>query len=85
MLREEKMTKKEQTFEKSLAELEGIIAELEGGELPLDNMMEHYEKGVKALKMCRKVLDAAEKKIEILVKDKDDALKTEPFEPDAEV
>ena len=74
------MGEKKPKFEDSLAELEKIIAELEGGDLPLDGMIERYEKGVKALEICRKVLDAAEKRIEILVKDKDGALRAEPFE-----
>ena len=78
------MAKKEPDFEESLAELEGIIAELEGGELPLDKMMERYEKGVKALELCRRMLDAAEKKIEILIKGEDGKLKAEPFEPETE-
>ena len=78
------MAKNQPKFEESLAELEAIIAELESGELPLDKMMEQYEKGVKALELCRKVLDEAEKKIEILVKGKDGELKPEPFEPGSE-
>jgi len=78
------MAKKKPSFEESLADLEGIITELESGELTLDKMMERYEKGVKALELCRNVLDEAEKKIEILVKSKDGELKAEPFEPDGE-
>ena len=78
------MVKKKQSFEESLVELEAVITELEAGELPLDKMLERYEKGVKALGLCRKLLDEAEKKIELLVKDKDGKLKPEPFEPAAE-
>ncbi len=77
------MGKKQPTFEESLAELEAIINELESGDLSLDKMMERYEKGVRALELCRKVLDQAEKKIEILVKGEDGQLRAEPFEPDA--
>jgi len=78
------MGKKTPTFEDSLAELEAIIAELERGDLPLDKMMERYETGVKALELCRKVLDQAEKRIAVLVKGEDGKLKAEPFQPDAE-
>jgi len=78
------MAKKEPTFEDTLAELEGIIAELESGSLPLDKMLERYEKGVKALELCRTMLDKAEKRIEILVRDKDGNLKPQPFEPEPE-
>ncbi|MFO7899472.1 MAG: exodeoxyribonuclease VII small subunit [Planctomycetota bacterium] len=74
------MAEKEPTFEESLDELEAIIAELETGDLPLDEMIERYEKGVKALELCRKVLDDAEKRIEILLKDKDGELQAEPFD-----
>ena len=75
------MAKKQPTFEESLAELEKIIGELEGGTLPLDTMMTRYEQGVKALAKCREVLDKAEKKIQILVKDSDGKLEAKPFEP----
>lgn len=78
------MAKKQPTFEESLAELETIMAELESGELTLDKMMERYEKGVKALRLCRKVLDDAEKKIELLVKMKDGEFETEPFPAESE-
>ena len=78
------MGKKQPKFEESLAALEAIIAELEGGDLPLDKMVERYEKGVKALELCREVLDQAEKRIELLVKDKDGELKPGPLGPDAE-
>jgi len=78
------MAKKNPTFEESLAELEAIMAELESGELPLDKMMERYERGVKALQLCRKVLDDAEKKIELLVKTKDGEFETEPFPAESE-
>lgn len=78
------MGKKQPKFEESLAALEAIIAELERGDLPLDKMVERYEKGVKALELCRQVLDQAEKRIELLVKNKDGELKPEPLEPDTE-
>lgn len=78
------MGKKQPKFEESLAALEAIIAELERGDLPLDKMVERYEKGVKALELCRQVLDQAEKRIELLVKNKDGELKPEPLEPGAE-
>jgi exodeoxyribonuclease VII small subunit len=68
-------------FEDALAELEQIVAQLESGSLPLDAMMERYERGVKALKQCREMLDQAEKRIEILVRREDGTLAAEPFEP----
>ena len=76
------MAKEEPKFEDTLAGLETIISELESGKLTLDKMLERYENGVKALEICRKILDKAEKKIEILVKDADGKLKAKPFEPE---
>lgn len=75
------MAKEGPKFEETLAELEAIIVELESGKLSLDKMLVRYENGVKALDICRKILDKAEKKIEILVKDADGKLKSKPFEP----
>ena len=74
--------KKKPSFEEALAELEAIMSELESGELPLDKMMERYEKGVDALLLCRKVLDEAEKKIELLVRKKNGELEARPFDSD---
>jgi len=60
---------KKKTFEESLNELEEIAGELEAGDLPLEKAIAKYEQGVKAYKACRKFLDDARKRIEILVKD----------------
>ena len=70
-------------FEKSYEELERIIQALEDGSISLDASLEQYEKGVKALKTCHRILDEAEKKIEILIRDSEGDLKAEPFEGDA--
>lgn len=74
---------KEQGFEQSLAELAQIVGELEGGELALEDSMARYEKGVAILKKCRGMLDAAEKKIEVLVKNEQGESSVKPFEPEA--
>ncbi|NQT19458.1 MAG: exodeoxyribonuclease VII small subunit [Planctomycetes bacterium] len=76
------MPEKQPKFEDALKELEGIIEELEGGELPLDDSLERYERGVKALNACRKILGEAEKKIQLLLRTTEGELKTEPFEPE---
>lgn len=67
-------------FEEALARLEAIVAELERGELPLDDSMRIFEEGIKLSKVCLKMLDDAERKVEILVKDKDGRKRTRPFE-----
>ena len=58
-------------FEKALSRLETIVTELEAGELSLDDSLRIFEEGVKLSKACLKMLDDAERKVEILVKDKD--------------
>lgn len=67
-------------FEEALARLETIVAELERGELPLDDSMRIFEEGIKLSKVCLKMLDDAERKVEILVKDKDGRKRTRPLE-----
>lgn len=66
-------------FEEAYGELERIIKALEGGETSLDESLEFYEKGVAALKTCHKILEQAEKKIEILVRDSQGELQEQPF------
>ena len=70
---------KERPFETSLAELEQIVAKLEGGDLPLEESLELFEKGIKLSRECRERLANAERRIEILMKD-GDGLKAVEFE-----
>ncbi len=65
-------------FEKALARLEKIVAEMEGGNLSLEKMMAHFEEGSELVKLCTKKLNEVERKIEVLVK-KGDELTTEPL------
>lgn len=53
-------------FEESLAELESIVADLEGGELGLSDALARYAEGVRRLKQCHAQLQAAERRIELL-------------------
>lgn len=66
-------------FEQVFEDLQAITDELESGDLPLEDAIAKYEKGVKALKECYIILNAAEKKIEKLVADLDGTIKTETF------
>lgn len=59
----------EKTFEQSLAELEDIVGKLEGGDLPLEQSLELFEKGIKLSRECRERLTKAERRIEILMKE----------------
>ena len=63
-------TKKTLTFEEAMAKLEASVASLEGGKLTLDEALSVFEEGIALVKKCRKDLDTAEQKIEILLKDK---------------
>ncbi len=55
-------------FEASLEELEKIVQQMEAGELPLEKSLELFERGVGLSETCRKQLDEAETRIEILLK-----------------
>ena len=59
----------EKSFEISLAELEQIVGRLEDGDLPLEQSLELFEKGIKLSRECRTRLTNAERRIEILIKD----------------
>lgn len=59
------------SFEEALAQLEAIALKLESGELTLEESIESYEKGVALAQYCRKKLDEAQRKIEILQKQPD--------------
>jgi exodeoxyribonuclease VII small subunit len=66
---------KEQNFEVKLNELEGIVKNLESGELNLDESITKFEEGVELYKNCQTLLTKAEKKIQILT----DSLKEEEY------
>lgn len=55
------------TFEESMKNLETIVTELEKGDLSLDDSVEKFEEGIKISKECNNILEAAEKKISILL------------------
>ncbi len=55
-------------LEKSLADLENLVAELESGDLPLEKAMQKFEDGIKLTRGCQGALKDAEQKVEILLK-----------------
>lgn len=65
-------------FEESLQRLEVIVREMERGELPLDHSLKLFEEGVALSGSCRKELEEAEGKVEILLK-QDGKLRAEAF------
>lgn len=60
-------TKKLESFEQSLAELEKIVDAMEQGDIPLEQALESFEKGIKLARTCQKTLNEAEQKVRILI------------------
>ena len=67
-------------FEAALAELEEIVARLEQGELPLEDSLRQFERGVVLTRICQKALGDAERKIRVLAKGPDGELREQDFE-----
>ena len=67
-------------FEAALEDLELVVEQLETGELSLEDSLEAFEKGVGLVKYCNQKLDEVEKKVELLVKDKERKLQLKAFE-----
>lgn len=67
------------SFEESLKKLESLVEQLEKGDMSLEDSLKLFEEGVGLSAACKKELDAAEGKVEMLIKQRDGSLKTEPF------
>ncbi len=67
-------------FEQGLADLESVVKELESGDLPLEKAIEVFERGVTLSDRCRKELEDAETRVEILLNRSEPA----PFDPTKE-
>ena len=57
------------TFEQALANLEKIVTDVEQGKIGLEQSIDQYEQGMKLIKHCRTILEAAEKRIETIAQD----------------
>jgi exodeoxyribonuclease VII small subunit len=66
-------------FEKALAELEGIVKQLEAGNLALEKSLALFERGVQLARACKEKLAEAELKVSQLVKDKQGLFSEEVF------
>lgn len=73
------------SFETAIKELELIVSEMEGGDLALDESLKKYEEGIHLSQFCKKELDRAEKKIEILRKKTDGSTELVDFNPESTV
>lgn len=65
-------------FEQALAELESVVERLEGGDLPLEEALRVFERGVELTRHCQNALKAAQQRVDILMKRNGEA-ETEPF------
>jgi exodeoxyribonuclease VII small subunit len=65
-------------FEQALAELEALVARLERGDLPLDEALKTFERGVELTRHCQGALKAAQQRVEILLK-RNGQTESEPF------
>ena len=68
-------------LEETLENLEQLVEKLEQGDLPLNQALKEFERGIKLTRQCQSVLKDAEQKIEILLADSESP---EPFEQGAE-
>ena len=68
------------SVEESLKRLETVVDQLEKGELTLEDSLKLFEEGVNLTANCKQELDAAEGKVQMLVKQRDGSLKAEPFD-----
>ncbi len=69
------------SFENCLEELERVVKELETGDLPLERSLDLFEKGMTLSESCRKQLEDAETRVEMLIR-KEGKLQAEPFRPE---
>lgn len=75
-------TRKSFNLEKSLADLESLVEELESGDLPLEKAMKKFEEGIKLTRGCQNALKDAEQRVEILLKSTGGEESVEDFSSD---
>jgi exodeoxyribonuclease VII small subunit len=67
-----------ESFEACLDELEQVVKQLEAGDLPLERALELFERGMSLSDSCRKQLEEAETRVEMLIR-KDGKIQAEPL------
>ena len=72
------------TFEGALKQLESAVDQLEEGTLPLSDALQVFEEGLKASNQCRSLLEAARQRVDVLLRDSDDAFEVAPLDDDSE-
>jgi exodeoxyribonuclease VII small subunit len=81
MAENESGAKPVETFESCLDELEKVVRELEGGDLPLERSLELFERGMTLSDACRKQLEEAETRVDMLIR-REGKMTAEPFRPE---
>ena len=71
------------SFETALEQLEETVGRLESGEMPLEEALELFESGVRLTRQCNETLEAAERRIEVLVADRENGQAVEPFQDES--
>jgi exodeoxyribonuclease VII small subunit len=66
-------------FEAAIEDLEQVVEQLESGDLSLEDSLAAFEKGVGLVRYCNQKLSEVEKKVELLIKDKEGQLQLKAF------
>lgn len=69
------------TFEENVKQLEATVAQLERGDIPLEDSIKLFEEGMRLSEACKQQLEAAEGKVQILMRQRDGSLQPETFPP----
>lgn len=69
------------TFEENVKQLEATVAQLERGDIPLEDSIQLFEEGMRLSEACKQQLEAAEGKVQILMRQRDGSLQPETFPP----
>lgn len=69
------------TFEQALEELEQLVERLEAGDLPLEEALSDFERGVKLTRECQRKLASAEQKVKVLMEENGN-IRELPFDED---
>ena len=77
------MAESRKKFEDELRDLEGIVEQLDSGQLPLEESLRAFERGVALLRSLNQKLEQAERRIEVLVKNAKGELESAPLENQA--
>ena len=73
------------SFEESLTKLEEIVAQLERGDLSLEDSVRLFEEGMKLSHSCKQELDAAEGRIQVLIEQSGGKMKAQDLEVETDI